>query len=409
MTSRQLSIIALLTLVCSAAKSADWPQFLGPQRNGQSAETGLLKTWPAGGVKEVWRVSGGVGMSAVSVAQGRAYTMVQDATQQYLLALNAKTGAALWKAPIAKAYKNQQGDGPRASPTIVNKVAYVFTGEGVLAAVQAESGELLWSVNAPQKLGGKPADYGMSSSPLVVGKSVVVHPGAPQATVAAFASQDGSLLWQAGSGAAGYSSPTLLTFNKVAQVVSFTGSAAYGIQPDSGQVLWQYPYRTEFNCNTASPINVNGRLFLSAGENHGSVMVQVGTDKVSPLWESQGRRSVMRNEWQTSIHLDGYLYGFDNVGSAGPVSHLTCIDAKTGKQQWQETRFGKGNLISADGKLIIVTTKGELAIANADPQKYDEIGRQAVCEFTRQAPSLAAGLLYLRDDQDIVCLDLRGR
>lgn len=409
MTLRQLSLLALITLVGSSAQCADWPQFLGPQRNGQSAETGLLKAWPQGGVKEVWRVPGGVGMSAISISQGKAYTLFQDAAQQYLLALDAKTGATLWKTPLAKAYKNQQGDGPRASPTIVDQVAYAYTGEGVLAAVQADSGKLLWSVNAPRQLGGKPADYGMASSPLAVGKCVVVHVGAPRATVAAFAKSDGSLVWQAGSGAAGYASPTLLTFNQVAQVVSFTGTAAYGIQPNSGKVLWQYPYVTEFNCNTASPINVDGQLFLSAGENHGSVMLQVGAGKVSPVWETLGRRSVMRSEWQTAIHLNGYLYGFDNVGSAGPVSHLTCIDAKTGEQQWQEPRFGKGNLISAEGKLILVTTKGELAIAQASPKKYEELGRQTVCDFTRQAPSLAAGLLYLRDDKEIICLDLRAR
>jgi len=105
--------------------------------------------------------------------------------------------------------------------------------------------------------------------------------------------------------------------------------------------------------------------------------------------------------------LDGYLYGFDNVGSAGPVSHLTCVNAATGERIWQKTRFGKGNLIAADGKLFISTMEGELVLVRATPKNYDEIGRATVIGVTRQAPALAAGLVYLRDDKEIVCLDVR--
>jgi outer membrane protein assembly factor BamB len=115
----------------------------------------------------------------------------------------------------------------------------------------------------------------------------------------------------------------------------------------------------------------------------------------------------MRNEWQTSILLDGYLYGFDNVGGAGPVSHLTCINAATGERVWQKLRFGKGNLIAADGKLLISTMEGELVIVRATPKEFAELGRAPVCDSTRQAPALAGGLLYLRDGQEIVCVDMR--
>ena len=117
----------------------------------------------------------------------------------------------------------------------------------------------------------------------------------------------------------------------------------------------------------------------------------------------------MRNEWQTSILLDGHLYGFDNVGSAGQVTHLTCLNATTGERLWQEPRFGKGNMIAADGKLFMSTMKGEFVIARASPAGYQELGRKLVIETTRQAPALAGGLLYLRDDQEIVCLDVRKR
>ena len=127
---------------------------------------------------------------------------------------------------------------------------------------------------------------------------------------------------------------------------------------------------------------------------------------VSEVWDTQVRRGVLRNEWQTSILLDGYLYGMDNVGGAGPITHLTCVKAASGERVWQKTRFGKGNLIAADGKLFISTMAGELIVVRATPNGYEEIGRSTVLESTRQAPALAAGKLYLRDDHEIVCLDV---
>ena len=154
-------------------------------------------------------------------------------------------------------------------------------------------------------------------------------------------------------------------------------------------------------------------MLLSAGENHGSVLLSLKANgkkfEVSPAWESFGAGSVLRNEWQTSILLDGYLYGIDNVGSAGPVSHLTCVEAATGKRQWQQLRFGKSNLIAADGKLFLSTMQGELVVVKVNPKKYEELGRKVVAGKTRQAPALAGGLLYLRDDREILCLDVRGK
>ena len=129
--------------------------------------------------------------------------------------------------------------------------------------------------------------------------------------------------------------------------------------------------------------------------------------QVIEKWVSQGAESVMRNEWQTSILLDGYLYGFDNVGSAGPVTHLTCVEAATGKRMWRETRFGKGNLIAADGKLFITTMKGELVVVQATPTQYQELGRTVVMDRSRQVPSLSQGHLFLRDGKNIICLDVR--
>jgi outer membrane protein assembly factor BamB len=392
--------------------NATWPQFLGPNRDGLSTETGLLDSWPASGPREVWRVSGGVGMSGLAISGGRMLTLVQRDGRQWLLSLDAANGSEVWKSPLAPAYENPMGDGPRGTPTIAGTRVFAFTGEGILAAVDFQSGELLWSHDTVRELDGEVAEYGMACSPLVVGDQVIVTVGAPQATVAAYDAASGKRLWTAQDDvAAGYSSPAVRNVGGLEQVLVFTGGSALGLALGTGNLLWRYPYETNFNCNIATPLGWDGQAFISSGENHGCALLKLTPSgdgfSAAPTWESLGPRSVMRNEWQTSMLIDGYLYGMDNVGGAGPVTHLNCVNIASGKRVWQQQRFGKGNLIAAEGKLFISTMDGELVIVRASPKAYAEIGRGVVLGPTRQAPALAGWLLYLRDDQEIVCLDVR--
>lgn len=404
--------IVLFLLLCGSLPAADWPQFLGPNRNGISPEKGLVDQFPASGPPELWRVTGGVGMSNVSVADGRIITLIQRQKRQYLAAFDAASGKEVWSSDLAPEYENQMGNGPRATPTIKDGIAYASTGEGVLAAVDLKTGNVLWKKNILEMFEAKPADYGMACSPLVTDEHVIVSVGADQATIAALDRKSGKLAWKAGQGSsAGYSSPALLELSGSTQIVAFTGNQAIGVHPKTGELIWSFPFETDFGCNTATPIAVDGQLFLSSGENHGCVVLKVPSQPgraVQEVWSSLGSKSVMRNEWQTSVLIDGYLYGFDNVGSAGPVTHLTCINAKTGERVWQKARFGKGNLIAADGKLWCSTMAGDLVLVRATPEKYEELGRATVIGETRQAPVISDGRLYLRDGSEIVCLNIQA-
>lgn len=412
---RWLAVLFLCGIATNAGqaqdKAGDWPQFLGPQRNGISAETGLLKTWPEGGPKEVWRVAGGVGMSGVAIRGGRLITLVQRDGKQWVVALDTLTGKQQWQTDIAPAYSNSMGNGPRATPAIAGDTVFVFSGEGILVALQLADGKIAWQHNVVSDFDGKIADYGMASSPLVVGEVVIVAAGVPGAGLVAYDCKSGKVAWKSGSDTAGYSSPALLSAGGREQIVAFTGKAAVGLEPKTGDPLWRYPFETDFDCNIVTPLAHNGNVFISSGENHGSALLALKPTgdafAVGEVWTSFGPTSSMRNEWQTSVLLDGYLYGFDNVGSAGPVTHFNCVDISTGKKVWQQQRFGKGNLIAADGKLWISTMKGELVVARASPKAYEEIGRATVIGPTRQAPALAGGMLYLRDDREIVCIDVR--
>jgi outer membrane protein assembly factor BamB len=399
----------LLGALTTVGAAAEWPQFLGPDRNGVSAETGLIESFPADGPPVVWRKPGGVGMSGIAVANGLAGTLVQRDGQQWAVALDSLTGDERWATPLAPAYENAMGNGPRATPCIAGDLIFTYTGEGILTALGAKDGTSVWSRHPVQELGGKPAEYGMASSPLVHSGLVIVAVGAPQATVAAYDVQTGAPRWQAGQReAAGYSSPTLLTVNGQPQIVMFAGASVLGISPADGAVQWRHPWKTDYDCNIAAPLSVDGGVLISCGENHGSALLAIGADgAVTERWTSTGVDSVLRNEWQTSLLIDGALYGFDNVGSAGPVTNLTCIDPVTGERRWLQRRFGKGNAIAADGKLWCTTMDGELVLVRANPAAFEELGRAKVLETTRQAPSLSDGRLYLRDGEELVCLDVR--
>lgn len=414
--SRCMRLLAGFVAVCVVGGLAsalpvvadDWAQFLGPERNGTSAEIELADSLDD--VSVAWRVPGGVGMSAVAVADGKAITMYNEGDWQMLVALDAQTGEEIWSVPVGAVYKNGQGDGPRATPTISGGTVYAMTGDGTLAAVSLDAGKLKWKSNAFAG-GGAASEYGMSSSPLIVGSNVIVHANTASGTVVSFDAKNGDKVWAATSGAAGYSSPTLLEVGGVDQIVSFTGSAIHGIDPAGGRVLWSYPFKTPYDCNTASPINVDGGVFLSAGENHGCVLLDIknggGKYSVTERWSSVDTKSVLRNEWQTSVVVDGHLFGFDNVGSAGPTTHLSCVRASTGEKVWSETRFGKGNLTLADGKLWITTMKGELVLAKVSPEGYQELGRKQLFATTRQSLSISDGKGYIRDDAEIICLKLK--
>lgn len=410
--------VSFLAILIAAAGSlvsgADWPQFLGSQRNGVSSETGLVSEWPADGPKIVWRTALGVSMSSVAVSEGRAYTLFQDEQDLCLVALDAADGKEVWRTPFAGAYENSMGNGPRATPTVADGRIFAFTGEGILAAFTAKNGEELWTVNVPKSLQGVASEYGMSCSPLVVDDKVIVHTGNASAAIAAFSVKTGKIIWKAGKGKAAYSSPVLMTVAGTNQVVSLTAAGALGLDPADGTVLWGFPFPTEYDCNTASPVQIDkDSVLISAGENHGSVLLRISADgkafTAKEVWSSLGKDSQLRAEWQTPVIHDGHLYGLDNSGSAGPITNLVCIRLQDHKTMWQKSRFGKSNLILADGKLFMTTMNGEVVIVNASPDAFEEPGRATVMETTRQAPSLANGHLFVRDDNEVICIDVRKK
>ncbi|MEQ9408419.1 MAG: PQQ-binding-like beta-propeller repeat protein [Fuerstiella sp.] len=405
-------VLLLLFSTASSASAGDWPQFLGPHRTGISEESGLIDSFPASGPPVVWRTPLGVGMSSISVVGNNVYTMYQDAQHQYVVALDARSGEKLWQTRVAESYRNAMGNGPRATPTVLKDSVFAFTGEGILCALNRKDGELRWSAATHKEPGGRAAEYGMASSPLVVGQTVVVQTASRDGAVAGYDVETGKRRWAAGNGAAGYSSPVLMKLAGRPQIVAFVGAMVLSIDPADGSELWRYDYVTDYDCNTASPLQLDdSSVLVSAGENHGSTILKVTTSgdglEAKPGWSSLGKDSVLRAEWQTPVLHDGHLFALDNVGSAGPITNLVCVRIADGQQVWRQPRFGKSNLMLADGKLFLTTMKGELVLVKASTNGFEEISRATILQqMTRQAPVIAAGRLYLRDDSEVVCLDV---
>lgn len=390
---------------------ADWPNWLGPNRNGASPETGLLTTWPKSGPKVVWKVPGGEGYSSVAIAAGRAVTQVQHDGSEFVLALDAVKGTKLWETKVTGAYKNSYGNGPRGTPTIDGKHVYVHSPDGPLTCLKAENGEIVWQIDLLKDFTGKKISWGMAASPLVDGDLVYALPGGKGAAVAAFNKNTGKLAWKGGGDdQAGYSTPQLVTVGGQKQIVFFNAAGVFATTPDDGKELWRVEWRTGYDCNICTPLLIGkDQLFVTSGEDVGCAMFKLSAAGPEVAWESKGKKSVMENYWANSVYHDGYLYGITGHFDVKKM-HLNCVDAKSGKLMWTVKNYGKCALTLADGHLFITHFSGEVVLAACNPKKYEEKARAKVLNERRPTnATIANQRMYVRDHDNIYCLDIAGK
>ncbi|MBK5294882.1 MAG: PQQ-binding-like beta-propeller repeat protein, partial [Acidobacteriia bacterium] len=224
----------LLALLSSLAIAADWPQWRGPGRDGISAETGLLKSWPSGGPKQVWKTQGlGEGYSTVSISQGRIFTQGQRGDTQYIMSFDAASGKKLWEVPNGGAYRERRGDGPRSVPTLEGDRLYAYSADGTLSCLETRTGKRVWSYNAVEKFGGSVPHWGISESPLIDGNRLIVVTGGKGAAIVALNKMTGELVWKSQSDNAAYSSAIVAVTGKIRQILTFTESGALGVRADN--------------------------------------------------------------------------------------------------------------------------------------------------------------------------------
>jgi len=398
------SAIILLSLSAQiAAQGGSWPQWRGPNRDGISTETGLLKQWPTDGPPLAWKASGaGTGYSSLAIADGKIYTMGLRGDREYVIAFDVATGKQAWSTAHGGAYRDSRGDGPRGTPTIDGDRLYALGGNGDLSSLELKTGRVVWTMNVLQKFGGSNIKWGISESPLVIGEKVLVNAGGPGASVIALNKKDGSLIWKSQSDQAGYSSAMPVKVNNTTQVVFFTDSRAIGLDLNTGKLLWEYSRASNNVANVATPVVRGNRVFVSSDYGTGAALVEVGADgSAKEVYFTKD----MKNHHSTSILIGDYLYGFSS-------NILTAMRFDTGEVAWKDRSVGKGSLVYADGNLYAFSETGKVALVEASPTGYHEKGRFEIRQGslpTWTHPVVAGGRLYLRDQDTIYAYDVREK
>ena len=390
-----------------ATADKEWSQWRGANRDGVSAETGLLQDWPKPGPPLAWKIAGaGNGYSSFSTSNGRLYTLGARSGMEYVLAFDRATGKKVWETPNGRKYENDRGDGPRSTPTVDGDRLYVFGGSGDLTCLENATGKKIWSINLVQKFGGVNPYWGYSESPLIVGDRILVNAGGKRASIVAVSKADGSALWQQHSDGAGYSSPMLMRTGSLNQVIFFTESHTLAVDPRDGRLLWSYSKANNGTANIATPIVRGTRVFVSSDYGAGAALLDVrAAGNLATANEVYFTRD-MRNHHASSVLVGDYLYGFSS-------SILTALKFDTGEMAWRDRSVGKGSLIYADNRLYLYSEEGIVGLAEANPAAYREHGRFSVGQQaglpTWSHPIIAGGLLILRDQDAVYAYNVRAR
>jgi outer membrane protein assembly factor BamB len=403
-------VIALaLSVSALSAAANDWPQWRGPDRSDVSKETGLLKTWPAGGPKRVWLFeNAGSGYSGPAIANGKYFTLGTRDNHEVLLVLDANTGQELWTAKLGSVLPNNWGNGPRGTPAVDGDRVYAISGVGDVVCINIADGKLVWK-NSLVALGGDQPKWGYTESVLVDGNRVLCTPGGSKGAVAALDKATGKLLWQSADfkDPAHYASIVPAVINGTPQYVQRTEKSVVGLAAADGKLLWQttFPGRTAV---IPTPIVRGNEVYVTAGYGSGHKKVRIGANNaVEVVYEGKE----MKNHHGGVILVGDYVFGHADPG-------WLCQDFKTGKSVWLHREFGKGAIGYADGMLYCLEEKtGTVVLIDASPKGWQEHGRFTLNPQTKirsssgaiwTHPVISNGKLYLRDQDMVYCYDVKG-
>ena len=423
----------------------DWTSFLGPTHNGMSTETKLSHTFPKGGPKLVWEMTKGTGYSSPAIIGDRLVMFHRVGNEERVECLHRETGDRYWKFAYPTQFEDRYGynNGPRASPVIDGDHVYTYGAEGKLHCLKLETGQVYWKRDLPAEFKVPHDFFGVASTPLIEGDLLIVNVGAPGGpTVAAFDKKTGKLVWGAGDKwGPSYASPVPANVNGHRRIFVFAGGESnpptgglLSIDPQNGGVDFSFPWRSKSyeSVNAACPVVVGNQVFISASYKTGGALLNVlPNGGQSVAWTTQD----LSTHFNTAIHKDGYLYGFD--GRNEPDASLACLELKTGKvmwrvnPEWEETlvvngvehrqTLGtfRGTLLWVDGKFLCLGEMGHLLWLDLTPKGYKELARAWLfaARETWALPVLSRGLLYVgqnsrnvmsRESPRLLCYDLRG-
>ena len=408
-------VLSLLTalIINGSALAADWPQWLGPNRDGLTDETGLLQSWPEGGPQRVWLSREcGLGYSGPAIVNDTLYIMGARGDGEYLLALDTNTGQEVWNIRLGDIYENDWGNGPRGTPTVVGDMIYALAAKGALVCIDRTSGNEKWRVELVNDLGGQIPIWGYSESPLVDGNLVIVTPGNKEGAFAAIDRETGEVRWRSIElqDIAHYSSVMVAMANGRKQYVQLLEKRAVGIDPANGALLWQVPWPGSVAV-IPTPMVRGNQVYVTSGYGAGCMLVEIGDDNTANVVYDN---KAMKNHHGGTVLLGEHVYGHsEGVG-------WLCQDFATGKRIWRERgKLGKGAIGYADGRFYCLSESGgEVVLIAASTDGWQEHGRFTLAPQTELRkpkgkiwthPVIANGKLYLRDQELLFCFDVSAK
>lgn len=405
--TRYLTFCAVL--VCSVTWAGDWPQILGPNRNGIAAEDEhLADRWPQAGPEVLWEKSVGSGYSGIVVQGDIAVLFHRDRGQEIVEALDVQTGDPLWSAAYPTTFYPQVGggDGPLCTPTISDGLVVTYGAQGVLSCLDLKTGQQRWQVKTHEQFRAQEGYFGAGSSPIVIAGQVIVNVGGSRtsAGVVAFSIEDGSVTWKKTDEPASYSAPTSVDVNGLPHVLLVTRYKCMLLDAASGAMRFQFPFGQRGpTVNGATPLVIGDTLFVTSSYGIGSVYGRFDLFQFEKLWDNF--RSIA-SQYCTPIHLDGHLYVIDGRDDIPPAD-LKCVELATGRVLWTQPDTIYGTLIYADGKFVLVKTNGELELAELTPSGAKILSRARSLRGTvRALPALSNGRLYIRNENTLKCLNV---
>jgi outer membrane protein assembly factor BamB len=399
-----------------ALRAADWPQWRGPQRNGISAETGLLAEWPKEGPRLVWQIKDiGSGYSTPSVVGDRLYLLSSQGTNdEFVQALDAKDGKRVWSQRIGKVGNpDQQPNYPaaRSTPTVDGEWLFAFGSDGDLACLERATGKVRWQKNVRQDYGGQPGIWAYSESPLIDGEAVVCTPGGSNATLVALSKKTGDLIWKCavpGDEQAAYTSALVIEAGGVRQYIQMVQKGLVGVEAKTGKLLWRYN-RTAKGSPAVIPTPVaDGDFIYSGGAMAGGGAVRLKASGGAFEAEQVYFSPKLPTSVGGAVKVGEYLYGTSAAG-------LLCLEFTTGTVKWDDRSIGAASLCCADGRLYLHGENGEVALVEATPEAYHEKGRFKPTDPPDRGaskawayPVVANGRLYIRDIGTLWCYDVKA-
>ena len=382
-----------------------WTNFRGPNRDGRYDEMAVLTKWPANGLSPMWKQPIGIGYASFVVADGRAYTIEQRRRQEVVTAYDVNTGRELWVQGWNAEYNDENGDGPRATPTWDDGRIYALGATGELRCLDAKTGAVAWGRNILKENGASNLQWAMAGSPLIVDDKVIVLPGGPAGkSIVAYNKLTGAPVWKSQNDPQAYVSPMLVTLAGRRQIVVVSSSRVMGLVPENGSLLWSHIWDTDMGINVSQPIPVDqNRLFISAGYGKGAALLEISGSgnnlSAKALWENIN----MKNKFNSSVLHEGHVYGLDE-------GILSCLDVNTGARKWKGGRYGYGQVVLASGHLIITSDSGELVLVKATPDAFTEVARFAALEGKIwNNPAIANGKLLVRNATQMAAYNIAAQ